>query len=234
MRARRENAKPRLWKRALACVVSAAMVVAFTPVVAWGGTSTETVTYRCCDENGANWTTGTKSAGDYTVVGSHSGSGSVTWSTGWYLAQGDVTITNTNTASGTDKRGVVVSGDVHLILTDGCNLIVNGGIGVSSTNSLTIYAQSTGDNMGKLIAQSVTGGNAGIGGNTQYSGGAITINGGVVTATGGDGGGAGIGGGYNGAGGGITITGGTVTANGGKEGAGIGGGQGVATVFEKC
>ena len=232
MRARRENAKPRLWKRALACVVSAAMVVAFTPVVAWGGTSTETVTYRYCDENGANWTTGTKSAVDYTVVGSHSGSGSVTWSTGWYLAQGDVTITNTDTSG--YRRGVTVSGDVHLILADGCNLTVNGGIqvqdnsaeSVPNTNSLTIYAQSTGDNIGKLIARDVTGGNAGIGGNTQCSGGAITINGGVVTATGG-GDGAGIGGGTNGVGGNITIKGGTVTATGNGGGAGIGGGQGV-------
>ena len=64
---------------------------------------------------------------------------------------------------------------------------------------------------------------AGIGGSGD-SGGSITINGGVVKATGDQNqGGAGIGGG-RGDGGNITITGGTVTACGAEGGAGIGGG----------
>jgi hypothetical protein len=53
----------------------------------------------------------------------------------------------------------------------------------------------------------------------------ITINGGVVTATGGSQG-AGIGGGSGSAGGSITISGGVVTATNGVDGAGIGGGRG--------
>ena len=57
-----------------------------------------------------------------------------------------------------------------------------------------------------------------------YNGENITITGGTVTATGGEGG-AGIGGGDYGSGENITITGGTVNATGGWYGAGIGGGE---------
>ena len=45
-----------------------------------------------------------------------------------------------------------VSGDVHLILCDNATLIASKGIGVTGNNSLTVYAQSTGDSMGALIA----------------------------------------------------------------------------------
>ena len=155
---------------------------------------------------------------------------------GWYVAQSDVTI----------NQRVTVTGEVHLILADGCTLTVNGGIQVAdndndpsngSSNSLTIYGQSGGT--GKLIA-TLTGGscNAAIGGNGQKvedddiggigaPGGTVTIHGGTVTAKGGDLG-AGIDGGSGntaGAGGTVTITGGTVTAQ-GDLGAGIGGGNG--------
>ena len=132
---------------------------------------------------------------------------------GWYIVRGAVTI---------DSR-VTVSGDVHLILTDGAHLTVNGGIGVSEGNNLTIYAQSTGEHMGTLIATANDRNNAGIGGGDSGNGGSITINGGDVRATGGRDG-AGIGGGWSGAGGSITINGGDVTATGGSYGAGIGGG----------
>ena len=78
----------------------------------------------------------------------------------------------------------------------------------------------------------VTGSNyaAGIGGGDGEDGGNITINGGVIKATGigtGDGienGGAGIGGGNYAAGGNIVINGGTITAQGAYHAAGIGGG----------
>ena len=130
----------------------------------------------------------------------------------WYVVNGDVPI----------GQRVTVTGDVHLILADGYTLTASQGINVTGGNSLTIYAQSAGDNMGVLTA---TGANlqAGIGGNNSQSGGAITINGGTVNATGG-GAGAGIGGGFYSAGGNITINGGAVTANGGSDAAGIGGG----------
>lgn len=128
------------------------------------------------------------------------------------MVTGNVTIG----AEGTQR--VTITGDVHLILANGCTLTVNGGISVTKGNSLTIYAQSTGDGMGKLVAKSTDYAGIGAGGN-------ITINGGTVTSTGG-GFGAGIGGGYKGAGGNITISGGTVKATGGEDGAGIGGGRG--------
>ena len=50
MRAR-ASARPSLLKRALACLVSAAMCVAFTPVVAWGAEppikGSSTIEYYC-------------------------------------------------------------------------------------------------------------------------------------------------------------------------------------------
>ena len=161
----------------------------------------------------------------------------IAWTAGWYVVNGNVTI-------GTEETPlrVTVSGDVHLILTDGCTLTVNGGIQVQdddnditngSANALTIYAQSTDKStMGKLIAKgaehdynAVIGGNEGKG--YGGSGGAITINGGVVKATNTKG--AGIGGGFGsssgGSGGTITINGGYVEAS-SQFGAGIGGGEG--------
>jgi len=155
---------------------------------------------------------------------------------GWYLFE------KTFSYSGT----ITISGDVNLILADGCNVTVTGtgtgaGIDVEGTNSLTIYAQSAGT--GTLTATGA-GGGAGIGGSggaTGASGGTITINGGTINANGSissEGGGAGIGGGgatasgNNGGDGGIIIiNGGTIKAYGGTEGnsgggAGIGGGGG--------
>ena len=140
---------------------------------------------------------------------------------GWYVVSGEVTI-------GTKEapQRVTVSGDVHLILANGADLTVNGGISVNENNSLTIYAQPTKDDEtpGSLTVQNVQAGYAGIGGDVQKNGGTITINGGTITATGTNGG-SGIGGGQGGSGSAITINGGTVDANGGVAGAGIGGGQ---------
>ena len=151
---------------------------------------------------------------DYTLLTSDK----ISWTNGWYVALGPVSI----------PSRVTVNGTVHLILVDGCNLTVNGGISVGGSNTLTIYGQSSGT--GKLTA---TGGwmQAGIGGESVGTG-TITINGGTVTANGGDYG-AGIGGGYNNADGTITINGGMVTATGGINGAaGIGcGAQGVGATI---
>ena len=148
-------------------------------------------------------------------------SSTTAWSDGWYVVNGAVTIGNRAT----------VSGDVRLILEDGAVLTIEKGIQVQdddrdpsngSTNQLTIYAQSDGENMGTLTANGNNGG-AGIGGGDSGSGGNITINGGNVTATGGQYA-AGIGGGNSGSGGTVTIHGGNVTASSGDSGAGIGGG----------
>ena len=159
----------------------------------------------------------------------------VTWNSGWYAVNSDVTI----------SERITVSGDVHLILCDGATLTAQKGITVETVNNLTIYAQSTGDSMGTLTANG-TGFDAGIGGTGSSSSsvvscGTITIHGGNVTATGGPSEstynicGAGIGGGgcrrsAGGAGGTVTVYGGSVHAAGGGTnpyaagGAGIGGG----------
>ena len=140
----------------------------------------------------------------------------------WYYVPADATITNR----------ITVTGDVNLILGDNATLTASAGIQVEGTNSLTIWAQSTGAEMGKLnvtcnITNAAIGGNGGTGTGNGGDGGTITINGGYITASAGSGasGGAGIGGGNGGNGGTITINGGTVAAS-ADYGAGIGGGQG--------
>jgi uncharacterized repeat protein (TIGR02543 family) len=135
---------------------------------------------------------------------------------------------------------VVVSGDVKLVLSDGCNLVCSQGIQVPEGSSLTISGNGT------LTATATGQANAaGIGGYNGVNG-DITIKGGKINAAGGLNG-AGIGGGYIGTpkdgenkflnnsnyvnnkthfdiGGSITITGGSITAQGDYGGAGIGGG----------
>ena len=213
--------KKRIFSILLCCV----MLVGLLPTVALaeGGVSylDETGTSQTCD-----------SATEVT-------SGDTGWTTGWYVVQGTVEI----------GSRVTVSGDVHLILTDGCTLTVNGGIQVQdnstestpNTNALTIYGQTqpvldadgnVTNNVGKLIAtgaerdyNAVIGGNGG----NSYGGscGTIIINGGTVTATS-TGYGAAIGGGNGdtgGSGGTITINGGNINAS-NQIGAGIGGGEG--------
>lgn len=125
---------------------------------------------------------------------------------GWYVVEGDTSI----------ESRVTVTGNVHLILTDGCKLSVNRGIEVTRGNSLTIYAQSGGT--GELIATATGADDAGIGGGFILNCGAVTLNGGKVTATG-----TGMGAGIGGNGGNITINGGIVEATGGGSGDGIGG-----------
>ena len=154
------------------------------------------------DKNGT-----TQLCTEYTVINNQT-----TLSSGWYVVNSDVTISDR----------ITVSGNVRLILSDGKTLNASGGINVAEGYSFTIYAQSTGDTVGKLQASASEG--TCIGGNDFDSAGNITINGGIITAAGGTYG-AGIGGGYEGAGATVTINGGTVNATGGKYAAGIGGGD---------
>lgn len=160
---------------------------------------------------------------------------------GWFVASGDIDL---------GENTLTILGDVYLILADGCDFRVTGnydqaGVSLIGTNHLTIYAQSDGPDMGSLSAIGNHGG-AGIGGNYMQSGaghvdvypngyadpqGGLVINGGAVTAQGGDGsagiGGGGFGGSYGvgGWGGFVTINGGIIKATGGNGGAGIGGGN---------
>ena len=98
-------------KRMLSLLLAICMVLSLVPtaVFAEGG-----VEYRYCDENGKNWQTGTKT--EYTVVSSEDYTWGDDGNGGWYVATGNVTI----------GSRVTVSGEVHLILTDGCYLLVNG------------------------------------------------------------------------------------------------------------
>ncbi|MEY8317937.1 hypothetical protein AALB19_11600 [Oscillospiraceae bacterium 50-58] len=151
----------------------------------------------------------------------------VTWNAGWYAVSGTVTI----------SEPITVNGAVNLILTDGCTLTAEKGIVVTSTNSLTIYAQSEDGGTLNATGTADDSGNAsaGIGGSTSsFDSGSITIHGGVINATSGASrwySGAGIGGstpssGNGGNSGAIKIYGGTITAEstGYTTGAGIGGG----------
>ena len=158
---------------------------------------------------------------------------------GWYAAEDSLTLTNLS-----------VSGNVHLILTNGCALTVNGtdhnaAVRVTGGSSLTIYGQTLGTGM--LTAESA-GRGAGIGGNGGVDGlgsshgessGTVTINGGTVTTNrigGGDGSDYLFNSGFNGGHGGtVTINGGTVIVSGrigggdggkGTNGAGTGGNGG--------
>ena len=140
---------------------------------------------------------------------------------------GDATITleGTNTVKGfyEDYPGIHVP--------EGKTLTIEGEGSLNASDNGYSAGIGGGDNLscGNIVINggtvTATGGDyaAGIGG-VEGSCGAITISGGTVTATGGYWG-AGIGSGNNGSCGAITISGGTVTATGGNDGAGIGSGE---------
>ena len=187
----------------LACLLACVVALGAAPGVAWA----ETVPTKYIDTNDTERTV------KATVIesGEYYWYGSITH--GWYVATGEVNISSR----------VTVSGNVNLILADGANLTVTGGIEVNGNNSLTVYAQNEGT--GKLEADaSEKSGVAGIGGDGSNASGSITIHRGNITAKGGYYA-AGIGGGYTEDGSSITITGGTVIATGGAGSAGIGGGK---------
>ena len=131
---------------------------------------------------------------------------------GWYLLKGEQVI---------DHR-LVIDGDVHLILQDGSNINVQGGIEASQGNQLSIYAQSKGDAMGALQVSDMAPYDAGIGGSYQQGAGTIVISGGTIYAYSEYG--AGIGSGNEGIGGQILISGGWIHAD-SVYGAGIGDGS---------
>ena len=138
------------------------------------------------------------------------------WDNDWYAVTKNVEITGE----------ITVTGDVNLILADGFSL-TSKNIKVPAGSSLTIWGQSGGS--GTIAAAADHDSKAGIGGAGSDCG-TITINGGTVTAAGGQAAGehgygsAGIGGCVNKKTGTVIINRGTVTATGGKTAAGIGGG----------
>ena len=139
------------------------------------------------------------------------------WEGGWYVAQGEVTI----------PEAVSLNGDVHLILADECTLTA--GSGIAGSGTLTVYAQSTGEQKGSLTATgiAVTETDAISAGIHAES---ITVNGGAVNVTGGTGEGSDImSAGLYSAPGVITINGGVVTATGGTVTGDCGKSTGIAT-----
>lgn len=165
-------------KRLFASLLCLALCLGLLPGTAWangdGG-----VAYIERGWDGSAVTEQPKTIDTYTTITSDT----IQWNNGWYVAQGEVTI-----GTDDDPQRVTVTGDVHLILTDGCTLTVNGGIQLEAGNSLTIYGQSEqAGTMGRLIA-SITSENtaiynAAIGGNTGETGGTLTVCGGAVEAT---------------------------------------------------
>ena len=193
---------------------------------------TQAVNYRQYNESGVLQDNGILEANTGIKVESDT----VNWTDGTtYVVSENVTIT---------KR-IEVTGTVNLILLDGATLTASKGVSVngvdeydpsSSANTLNIYAGSTSDSVegtGALVADARGGGwkdeNAGLGGDTQTTGGILNIHGGVITAYG-NVCGAGIGGGNGCSHETITIYDGTINATGGTDddwgSAGIGGGFG--------
>ncbi|MFR5876185.1 MAG: hypothetical protein ACLUFN_06820 [Eubacterium sp.] len=210
-------------KKLLCMIIALIMAVSTMPLTAFAAQSS--VSYRDAAWDGSQVVFTDKTA---TCTSVESSSSAVTWTEGWYVVSGTVTVSDT----------ITVSGAVDLVLTDGCTLNAQKGIVVTSGNQLTVYGQT--ESSGKLVATGTSGivsgisvDIAGIGGNSYLgqSGstcGTVIINGGNITATGGQYA-AGIGGaGYSYKthnGGTITINAGTVNAKGGDSAAGIGGGN---------
>ena len=144
---------------------------------------------------------------------------------------------------GTAKLNLTLAGENTLVgggncaglqVADNATLVIDGQGELYATNGLNVGAGIGGGHEGTGGTIIINGGtitaiggqySAGIGsGADATSAGSIMINDGTINATGGEGG-AGIGGGYKGSGGDIDINGGTVTATGGAYAAGIGGGD---------
>ena len=141
------------------------------------------------------------------------------WDDGYtYVVNSNVTI---------DER-ITVSGNVDIILCDGCMLNVPNGIHITEGSTLNIYGQSSSTGRLKAVGRvgvdvGVGGNNAAIGGDKGGSGGNIVINGGYIEAASSTNAAA-IGGGAEGAGGNVTINSGNIHVVSHRDGAAIGGG----------
>ena len=152
-------------KRLLSIMTALALCLSLLPTVALAAAPVTDVPYY--DWNSDTKQLESKACASATEVTSGGTGWGTSETTTWYVVTGNVEI----------GSRVTVSGNVHLILADGCTLAVNGGIQVEDLNALTIYSQSTNEStMGKLSANAVDG-HAGIGGGVGIgSGGTITIN----------------------------------------------------------
>lgn len=180
-------------KRILPTFLALALCLSLLPTAALA--EGEGIGYLYYDEDSKTMKTGTKADGECTIV--NNSDPAETWgnSTGatWYVVPKGTAVT----ISGR----VTLEGETYLILCDGAELTVTDGI-VAYGKNLTIYGQSTGNDVGKLTANRAS--NKGI-----VTTGKITIDGGVVEATGSD---------YGIFAFALTVYGGSITANGGTGG----------------
>ena len=159
----------------MSILLTACLLVGLLPTVALAAEGD--VEYLYYDENSANWQTGTIADSEYTVVTEGNDMWGETGQTTWYVVQGDVEF-----GTGETYQCVNTRGDVRLILADGCTLTLADGL--LALGNLTVYAQSTGDNQGRM---SVNANSADFDSTGIAVSGNFTINGGSVTATGGEG-----------------------------------------------
>ena len=154
------------------------------------------------------------------------------------IANGAVVTLNGVTINGTNDEaynwaGITCQGNNIIVLADGSKNVVKGfnatmpGIYVPEGSTLVIQGTT-----GTLDASS-NGQGCGIGGSSTMNSGNVEIQGGVITATGGEGC-AGVGSGYGYSCGNILISGGTVTAQGGNQAAGIGSGGYSGSRYSVC
>ena len=171
-----------LWKSALSAAI-AATVLCLVP-------RADAVSFYYCDENGRS---NSLSSTDWFRIApsdDHDGFKLNDNYPNWYGVDSkypDVTL----------SRRTTVTGNVNLVIADGCKLTVKGGFEVPEGSTLTIYGQANGT--GELVASGAEK-CAGIGSNQGGTCGTIIICGATVTANGGSGS-AGIGGGALSAGG---------------------------------
>ena len=125
--------------KALGVLLSLVLALGLLPAMAQTARAAASVSY--IDGSGME-----QSCETYTVVTDST----TTWNAGWYVVNSNVAITGR----------ITCSGDVNLILCDNASLTVtdsvsgNGGAiqWGDNTGNFTIYAQSTGDDMGSLTA----------------------------------------------------------------------------------
>ncbi len=106
---------------------------------------------------------------------------------GWWGVKGDVV----------HEGRIIVNKDTWLILSDGATLTAKKGIYIKDGATLTIYAQSEGDNMGRIIARTTENDKADIGGEKNTLAGKLIIHGGDIDAQAQKKYAAGIGGGFH-------------------------------------
>ena len=114
---------------------------------------------------------GTPSTGTANCTKVEASDSEVTWNSGWYVVNEDVTI----------SARIDVVGEVNLILADGATLTSTVCINTNGA-TLNIYGQALGTGTLKATGSN---GNAGIGGTGTKDAGTLTINGGNIIAKGG-------------------------------------------------